>query len=86
MRNDDAAATWRARWPNHCQLCAGWGLTSYEESHGSRGGGTETITDACGAIDDPTVCHRCGANGLTQDGEGPCLACGWNYDDGEPYQ
>lgn len=79
-----AAAEWRAKWPNHCKACRGWGGSSYEESHGFKGGGTETIMDPCGAHEDLTICHRCGANGLNEHGEGPCTACGWNCDDGEP--
>jgi len=79
-----AASDWRTRWPKHCAACGGWGGTSYQESHGFRGGGSETIFEPCGAIDNLHTCHRCGHPGLTEDGEGPCTACGWDYDDGVP--
>jgi hypothetical protein len=78
------AAAFAARWPAYCKACGGWGATSYEERHGFKGGGSETITDPCEAHADPRICHRCGCVGLTDDGEGPCSACGWNYDDGMP--
>jgi hypothetical protein len=79
-----AAAAWRLRWPGHCRACSGWGGTTYQESHGFAGGGSETMFDECGAHADLRVCHRCGCLGLSVDGSGPCSACGWNYDDGEP--
>lgn len=70
------------RWPAFCRKCGGWGGSSYQESHGFKGGGSETIFDLCGAIEDVRVCHRCGCLGLNEEGEGPCSACGWNFDDG----
>jgi hypothetical protein len=75
-------AAFARRWPAYCRACGGWGASSYEERHGFAGGGSETITDPCDAIADPRVCHRCGCLGLNADGEGPCSACGWNYDEG----
>jgi len=79
----EEAKQWRAKWPNHCKHCVGWGGSAYSENHGIPGPG-ETIFDPCGAIEDPTICHRCGEKGLTEDSEGPCTKCGWNFDDGEP--
>lgn len=40
--------------------------------------------DPCEATERIETCHRCGLDGLAEDGEGPCTHCGWNYDDGEP--
>lgn len=68
-------------WPHHCKACGGWGGSSFQESHGFKGGGSETIFDPCGSLGD-NQCHRCLAEGLSEDGDGPCTACGWNYDDG----
>jgi len=79
-----AAAEWRSRWPHHCKHCHGWGGSWYEESHGFKGGGFETIFEPCDALTHPTTCHRCGFAGLDADGNGPCALCGWNCDDGEP--
>lgn len=85
------AADWRRRWPSHCRACRGWGGSSHEESHGFRGGGTETIFEVCDALPEDT-CHRCGHSGPGDEGQPalgsetnpPCPACGWDYDDGEP--
>lgn len=79
-----AASAWIQRWPAHCKSCGGWGASSYEESHGFKGGGTETFTDPCEAPPGLQTCHRCGYDGLDTEGAGPCIACGWNYDDGMP--
>ncbi len=79
-----AAAAWRSAWPNHCTACSGWGGTSYLEMHGFRGGSGEQVFDPCGALPRASTCHRCGQDGLSEDGDGPCRHCGWNYDDGEP--
>ena len=73
-----AAAAWRATWPNACARCHGHGGTYDPGNYWN-----PPEFDPCGALAD-TACHRCGAAGLTEDGEGPCSACGWNYDDGEP--
>lgn len=62
---------WRNRWPNHCRECGGWGrVASPDEDF------------ICYAYYDWRICHRCGRNGLLEDGTGPCKVCGWNYDDG----
>jgi hypothetical protein len=70
---------WLLRWPHYCPRCDGWGQT------GTSGGWEEppraypcdcTLTGRC---------PRCGCAGLTpEDGDGPCVLCGWNYDDGLP--
>lgn len=78
---DAANAAWRARWPNHCPACRGWGGATHYESHGFRHGAAERIFDLCDAIPE-TQCHRCGEHGLTDEGEGPCKHCGWDFDDG----
>lgn len=80
-RRSDA---WQEQWPNHCAACGGWGGSSYQQAHPYGSGvAHETLYDICEAID-YDVCHRCGQVGLSEDGEGPCSNCGWNYDDGDP--
>jgi len=80
-----AAATWRARWPNHCKACGGWGGTTFNQTHPYGSTTTqEQIHDPCEATASVETCHRCGHDGLDADGNGPCKHCGWNYDDGEP--
>jgi hypothetical protein len=66
------AASWVARWPNHCAACDGWGQV---------GEGFP-----CEAID-ATACHRCGEHGMEGSGEADdaCRHCGWAYDDGCPF-
>jgi hypothetical protein len=76
-----ANAEWRARWPNHCSACSGWGGSHHTESHGFRHGAGEQIFDLCEAVPE-TQCHRCGEQGLSPEGEGPCTRCAWNFDDG----
>lgn len=72
------AHLWRLRWPNHCRECGGTGGTSYLAGYEEPAG-----FDPC-AAEPVEKCHRCGENGLDQDGAGPCTACGWNYDDALP--
>jgi hypothetical protein len=74
-----AADAWKAKWPNHCTGCKGWGgatVSTYPDSPDD--------FDVCDALPDAHTCHRCGALGLDDDGNGPCAGCGWNYDDGMP--
>lgn len=79
------SAAWRAKWPHHCKACAGWGGVTFFQSHPyGMGSAHEAMFDPCEAAHSPAICHRCGEPGLTEDGEGPCNACGWDYDDGEP--
>lgn len=79
-----AADAWRRAWPNHCTSCAGWGGSSFIEMHGFQGGLGEQLFDPCGALPDAATCHRCGQDGLSEDGDGPCTHCGWDYNDGVP--
>lgn len=82
-RTRKEADAWAAKWPHHCKKCNGWGGSSFTEMHGFTHGSGEVLFDVC---DDgePTLCHRCGAHGMQEDGTGPCKECGWNYDDGMP--
>jgi hypothetical protein len=78
-----AAVEWKAKWPNHCPACGGWGGITFHQSHPyGMGSASEQLFDECQAIENPTTCHRCGEDGLNEDGEGPCKACGWDFDDG----
>jgi len=73
-----AAEEWGAKWPAHCKCCGGWGgAVQRNYPH------APDDFDPCTGIPDG-MCHRCGAYGLTDDSEGPCNKCGWNYDDGKP--
>ncbi len=70
---------YRVRWPAYCRVCNGTGGEAY-------GGGFDEPPgfEQCDAL--PwEFCHRCGHDGLTVDGEGPCTHCGWNFgeDDGD---
>lgn len=74
---------WVVRWPNHCTKCHGWGGIAFTEMHGFTHGSGEQLFDHCECTE--TKCPRCGTvGGLSEDSEGPCSACGWNYDDGFP--
>lgn len=76
----EPAAAWRARWPLFCRYCRGWGGKATPASRRA-----PEDFDLCSEGEkDPELCHRCGAAGLTKEGEGPCRACGWNFDSGEP--
>ncbi len=69
---------WRISWPAYCRECNATGGEAY-------GGGIDEPPDFehCDAL--PwEFCHRCGRDGLTVDGEGPCTHCGWNFDDALP--
>ncbi len=79
-----AAAAWRKAWPAHCPACGGWGGSGFTEMHGFKGGSGEQLFDRCGALPDAATCHRCGQDGLAEDGDGPCAHCGWDYNDGVP--
>lgn len=77
----EQAAAWRLKWPKHCKACDGWGGSTFTQSHGPGPG--EQMFDVCEA-GAPEMCHRCGEAGLTEDSEGPCTHCGWDFDDGAP--
>jgi hypothetical protein len=69
---------WLERWPKFCGDCNGAGAF---HDWGDRY--TPPSDEPC----ECTMagrCARCGAQGLTEDGDGPCTACGWNYDDSVP--
>jgi hypothetical protein len=78
----EAQRVWKARWPNHCTGCQGWGGFVFYQSHGP--GPSEQMFDVCERTEDTARCHRCGELGLTEDGEGPCALCTWDFDDGAP--
>jgi len=79
----EARDAWWAAWPRACPGCCGWGGRVTTEMHGFRSGPGEHLFTLCGVLDD-TTCHRCGEPGLTEAGTGPCTACGWDFDDGQP--
>jgi hypothetical protein len=70
-------AQWTETWPNHCRQCGGWGATGTGSTWADPG----DSSDPCDALPE-TTCHRCGEDGLDEDGNGPCTRCGWNFDDG----
>jgi hypothetical protein len=82
---------WIARWPNYCQKCDGYGMTSWTEfvPYGMGSAGMP-MSEPCECVGDGK-CPRCGQLGLTSEdrggeetGNGPCRFCEWNYDDGLP--
>lgn len=77
---------WLDKWPNHCPKCKGWGGKTFYEAH-PYGSTTadEPMFDVCEELDDIHTCHRCGKDGLDEDGNGPCNFCGWDFDDGLPF-
>ena len=78
MHTDRIDAAWKEKWPNYCTACGGWAdMPRNIDSMAS-------VIRLCERRP-TTQCHRCGEHGL--DGElweGPCSACGWNFDDGLP--
>jgi len=84
-KTKQAAAEWVLKWPNHCKACGGWGGSTFLQSHPyGMGSASESLFEQCSAIEKYETCHRCGQDGLTEDGNGPCRFCGWDYDDGSP--
>lgn len=73
---------WMERWPNFCTACGGWGIFNGFGlvPYGSTFASMPDIED-CEALDE-NRCHRCGEEGLTEEGAGPCEKCGWNRNDG----
>jgi hypothetical protein len=88
-------AEWKAKWPNHCQSCGGWGG---HVVHGVRyypdGSGEPDSYDPCENLPDD-ICHRCRGHLIyKQDGQSDddgmptydvtpvCESCGWQFDDG----
>lgn len=91
-----ALVEWRARWPNACQSCGGWGGHGYSYDPSPAGvslaPGSMQDFDPCeepGCVSEG-FCARCGQPtlseipGVFEEGQGPCKDCGWNYNDGEP--
>jgi len=76
---------WKAKWPNYCRDCDGWGGSTFYESHGLPGP-AERLIEPCECVmaetDGPQKCPRCGELSLDNDGSGPCNNCTWDYDDG----
>ena len=87
QRQDPAA--WKARWPNHCKACGGWGVLPRAGADSRRIANDDSrqITlRLCDALP-PGTCHRCGA----PDGIDPadklsrgCRHCGWDFHDRVP--
>lgn len=77
---------WNEKWPNACDNCRGYGSFNSPGSYWE-----PPDCEPCPDCTDKGICARCGAPGLTSEdrgndstGEGPCIKCGWNYDDGQP--
>ena len=76
----EAASAWKARWPGHCAHCEGAGGTHSPATRWE----PEDYTQ-CAACVEEAKCARCGEEyALTEDGDGPCRVCGWNFDDACP--
>lgn len=72
---------WVEKWPKYCGDCGGAGR--FHDWGDMYTPPSDEPCDMCTCIG---VCARCGERGLTEDGEGPCSRCGWNYDDAIPYK
>jgi hypothetical protein len=82
---------WKAKWPDYCRKCGGWGLTG-EAAFTPEDPGPEP----CDAFGENDRCHRCGGELIEEwieDGDpenGPhvsvdrwkCKVCSWSWDDG----
>ena len=80
MRQKEAAQLWQEKWPWYCRVCRGYGMVGWPESRDR-----PAACDPCDGCTEGGHCARCGAaNSLSSDGEGPCRACGWNYNDALP--
>lgn len=74
-------------WPGSCPRCGGGGeFVELDPDAGYMG-------EPCPDCTEQGRCARCGEPGLTSEdrgdpttGDGPCSACGWNYDSCRPYQ
>lgn len=88
-----ARGLYRARWPNHCRSCNGWGgrVTEYDPSPPgvSLGPGTMMDFDPCPDCYAHFTCPRCTLREAwpdDSDGDGPCRRCGWaQIDAGDPH-
>jgi hypothetical protein len=72
---EKAMTEYKAKWPNHCKVCGGWGMFYFIE-HGER------LEEPCENLPDGT-CHRCGLPDTVSENK-PCSNCGWYFDDGIP--
>lgn len=73
-------AEWIMCWPLYCHECNGYGR--YEVTSCPTRYEVDLCCDFCTSLG---ICPRCRYLGLSVDGEGPCHHCGWNYDDGLPF-
>jgi hypothetical protein len=83
-RPKDPTVAWKARWPNHCKACGGWGVFQRADHDPPDSG--EIPLKLCDALP-PGACHRCGAPGgidLQNRLSRGCRECGWEFDDGVP--
>ena len=83
-QRQDPVAAWKARWPNHCKACGGWGVFQRADHEPNESG--EITLKLCDALP-PGTCHRCGAPDGIDAADGlsrGCRYCGWDYDDGVP--
>jgi hypothetical protein len=76
----DPVEAWKARWPNYCRACGGWG--AYQQEDPVLG---EIALVACTALPEGT-CHRCAAADAVHPEDAVlsrgCRECGWDHDDG----
>ncbi len=81
---------WVASWPKYCQTCVGTGELVYPGDCVPYGSTTARLPDnvePCPDCTEKGICARCG--GMLADaenGNGPCLVCGWNHDDECPIE
>jgi hypothetical protein len=73
---------WKAKWPDYCRVCDGWGMLG-EAPNTPEDPGPEP----CDAFGDEDRCHRCGSPlsdlPLNQAmSQWHCSMCGWSWDDG----
>jgi hypothetical protein len=79
---EEAIAAFKAKWPDHCKICGGWGLFEFHETHGFKHGPYERFTEPCQELPEGS-CHRCGLPDMIIEDQ-PCKNCGWHFDDGVP--
>lgn len=80
VRLEQDRATWTAKWPDFCTSCEGAGAFHF---NGNRD--EPPSTEPCDECTWKGICPRCGEPGLTsEEGDGPCTFCAWNYDDSAP--
>jgi hypothetical protein len=88
-QQQDPVAAWKARWPNHCKACGGWGVfrrVSHKPGEIAGHESGEITLRLCDALPSGT-CHRCGASdgiNVADELSRGCRYCGWDYDDGVP--